>query len=150
MAGSPKLNGAWDRSRVERHLVESVVPLRLAIQGASGFPVLVSLWYFFEEGCLWCAVQRESRVGQLVARESRCAFEVAPNEPPYFGVRGQGHARLLPDAGPATLDRLMDRYLGDRYGALRAWLEERAATETAIRIESVRLTSWDFTQRMQG
>lgn len=150
MTETPKVKGAWDVRRVDLHLEESVVPLRLAIHGATGFPVLVSLWYLYEDRCLWCAVQRDSRVGQLVRRESRCAFEVAPNEPPYYGVRGQGHAHLVPECGSSILRRLMDRYLGDRYTSLRSWLEARAATETAIRIEPVRLTSWDFSQRMQG
>ena len=150
MTTSPRLKGAWTRERVERHLHDSVLPLRLSVTGASGFPMLVSLWYVYADGCLWCAVQEDSRLGRRLRDESRCAFEVAVNDPPYYGVRGQGQAKLAPERGREILQQLMDRYLGDRYAGLRSWLEEQAGTETAICIMPVRWTSWDFTQRMQG
>ena len=72
------------------------------------------------------------------------------NEPPYRGVRGQGRAHLLPEAGAARLEVLLDRYLGDRESNLARWLLSRAEDEVAIRIEPSWLTAWDFSARMGG
>lgn len=150
MAEAFKVRGAWSAARVERHLAASVTPLRLAIPGPSGFPLLVSLWFLYDEGSFWCAVQQASKVGTLLAKEGRCSFEVATNEPPYCGVRGRGRAELMPQRGREILGRLMDRYLGHGYAPLRAWLEARAETETALRIVPLQITSWDFSKRMKG
>ena len=77
-----------------------------------------------------------------------CGFEVAPETPPYSGVRGQGHAELLPGEGIPVLLRLVDRYLGTRETRFARWLIGRGDAEVAIRIRPDWLTSWDFSGRM--
>jgi hypothetical protein len=148
-AGSIKRAGPWDESRTDRFLAETVIPVRFAATSRRGFPVLLSLWYLYEEGRLWCAVQEDSRIAGHVARDGRCAFEVAPNKPPYFGVRGQGRAHIVPEKGEQILRLLIQRYLGSESSKLARWLLERSATEVAIRIDPLRLMSWDYAARME-
>jgi nitroimidazol reductase NimA-like FMN-containing flavoprotein (pyridoxamine 5'-phosphate oxidase superfamily) len=131
------------------HLLPSVVPLRLGCADEFGWPVVVSLGYSVENGALWCATPARSRVAQWLAREPRCAFEVAPNDPPYFGVRGQGAAELLPAEGASVLRRLALRYLGGDSSEFARWLLARRVAEVAIRIAPARLASWDFRERMR-
>lgn len=140
--------GPWSRSEVERFLAETHVPVRLAVNGASGHPVLASLWFAPQGGRLWCATQRGSRVASLLARDARCAFEVAPDSLPYRGVRGQAHASLHDERGEEMLGMLIDRYLGNRSSELARWLLARADRETAIALEPRTLVSWDYRQRM--
>jgi nitroimidazol reductase NimA-like FMN-containing flavoprotein (pyridoxamine 5'-phosphate oxidase superfamily) len=135
---------------VQAYLREARVPLRLACNRPDGHPLLVSLWYAPQGGGLWCATQRDSRVAECLARDGRCAFEVAGDEPPYRGVRGKARARLVHHRGEETLRRLIDRYLGDANPRLAGWLLARAATETAIEIEPCSLMSWDYTSRMEA
>jgi nitroimidazol reductase NimA-like FMN-containing flavoprotein (pyridoxamine 5'-phosphate oxidase superfamily) len=143
--------GPWPPARVEAHLTETVVPLRLACAAASGHPQVLSLWYLWRDGALWCATSPQARVVGWLAREPRCGFEVAPDAPPYRGVRGHGRAALEPARGVEILEALVDRYLGTRETPFARWLLARAAEgETAIRIEPEALTSWDFTRRMGG
>jgi nitroimidazol reductase NimA-like FMN-containing flavoprotein (pyridoxamine 5'-phosphate oxidase superfamily) len=142
-------SGPWDESRIDLYLRETVVPVRLACADESGWPVVVSLWYAFEHGALWCATPARSRVAKWLAREPRCAFEVAPNEPPYLGVRGQGRADLLPTEGARVLRRLALRYLGGDSSEFARWLLGRRVPEVAIRIAPARITSWDFSERMR-
>jgi len=143
-----RIKGPWQPSQIERFLADTRVPLRLACNGSSGHPVLVSLWFVPLEGKLWCATQRSANVVSHLARDPRCAFEVAEERSPYRGVRGQADATLLEERGESILRLLIDRYLDDPQCAFARWLLARAGNETAIAIEPRNLLSWDYTRRM--
>lgn len=147
---SPRLRGPWDAAAVAAFLDAECSPLRLAVTWPGGAPLVVSLWFAHEAGALWCASHRNARLTEALARAPEVGFEVSVNEPPYRGVRGQGRAHLLPEAGAARLEVLLDRYLGDRESNLARWLLSRAEDEVAIRIEPDWLTAWDFSARMGG
>lgn len=134
--------------RIEAHLRETAIPLRLACATPSGHPQLLSLWYLWRDGALWCATSPGARVVRLVERDPRCGFEVAADAPPYRGVRGRGSATLYRTRGAEVLGALLDRYQGGRDTKLARWLLARAASEVAIRIEPLALASWDFSARM--
>lgn len=145
-----KSSDQWLEPEIQRLLEETRIPVRLSCNGASGCPVLVSLWYLPEDGRLWCATQRSANVAKLLARDSQCAFEVSVESMPYRGVRGQGLATLHDDRGEEILLRLLDRYLGDAKSQLARSLLAQVATETAIAIEPKTIFSWDYTERMTG
>jgi hypothetical protein len=140
--------GPWSQSELHRFLDETRVPVRLACNGASGYPVLASLWYLPEDGRLWCATQRNASVATILARDSQCAFEVSVESVPYRGLRSQGLATLHDDRGEEILLKLIHRYLGNSKSRLARSLLARVATETAIAIEPKKLLSWDYTERM--
>jgi len=140
--------GPWQPSRIQRFLDETRVPLRLACNGRAGHPVLVSLWFVPLEGKLWCATQRSAKVVSHLARDPRCAFEVAEERAPYRGVRGQADASLHDERGESILRLLVDRYLDGPEGAFARWLLARAESEAAIAIDPRNLVSWDYTRRM--
>ena len=104
--------GPWSTDQIQHFLQDVSIPLRIACNGASGFPVMASLWFVPERGKLWCATQRGSSVVSLLSRDSRCAFEVSVETPPYRGVRGTGVATLHDDRGEELLRVLIERYLG--------------------------------------
>lgn len=143
-------SGPWSVAEVESYLAETVVPLRLACVSSRGWPQVVSLWFEYRDGALWCATQRTARVATQLARDERCGFEVAPCEPPYRGVRGQGRAELVAAEGVAVLRRLIRRYLGGDASPLARWLLSRAESEVALRITPLRVASWDYTARMSA
>jgi len=142
--------GPWSAARIERHLADTVIPLRLACASASGHPQIVSLWYLWHEGALWCATSPRARVVGWLERDPRCAFEVASDAPPYRGVRGRARASLDPARGGEILELLVDRYLGSHETSFARWLLARAPDEMAIRLEPRALASWDFAGRMGG
>lgn len=145
-----RIKGPWSPAEVERFLMQTRVPVRLAANGTRGHPLLLSLWFFRAEDRVWCATQRRSRLASLLARDPRCAFEVAADAPPYRGVRGQALASLHDERGEEVLGMLIDRYLGDRSSRLARWLLGRAAGETAIALEPRSLVSWDYRERMSA
>lgn len=141
--------GPWSASEIERFLEETRVPVRVACHGASGFPMLVSLWFIHREGRLWCATKRTSHVAERLASDPRCAFEISLERPPYRGVRGTARASLHDERGEEMLRALIDRYLGNSNAELASRLLSQVAEETAIAIDPQSLVSWDFRGRME-
>jgi hypothetical protein len=144
-----RCTGPWSIERIHAHLAETVVPLRLACVEASGHPRVLSLWFEWREGALWCATSPRSRLARWLAAEPRCGFEVVPDVPPYRGVRGRASATLDAGRGGEVLERLIDRYIGSRDTRLARWLLARSAGEIAIRIEPASFASLDFSARMR-
>jgi len=144
-----KTTGPMKPEGIAEFLAEVTVPLRLAVLDDKGSPLVVSLWYAFSDGALWCATPRSATIARHLQHDPRCAFEIAPETPPYRGVRGQGRAELHRDDGERVLRSLLERYqqMDTRLGR---WLLDRVADEVAIRIVPNHMSSWDFTQRMQG
>jgi nitroimidazol reductase NimA-like FMN-containing flavoprotein (pyridoxamine 5'-phosphate oxidase superfamily) len=145
-----KISGPWSIEQVRRFLAQSALPLRLACVGARGSPRLLSLWYVQRDDALWCATPSRARVVRMLERDPRCAFEIAGDDMPYRGVRGQGNATIDATAGEAVLRELIRRYLGSEETPFVRWLLSRSRSEVALRIEPTRLSSWDFTARMSA
>lgn len=144
----PLLRGPWSSTEVAAYLRATVAPLRLAFPTSSGFPAIVSLWFLYDHPHFWCAVPSSSFVARCIVEDSRCAFEVATNEPPYRGLRGRALVRVAAREGEAVLRQLIDRYLGDDESRLAQWLLSRKGNEVALRPEPVVMTCWDYTERM--
>ena len=142
--------GPWSADEIANHLAASIIPLRLGVARPDGTPLVLSLWFVPDGDDLCCATNRDAYVVRLLRRDPRCAFEVASDQPPYRGVRGQGSAALDDAQGMPTLGRLLDRYGIWRTSKLGRTLLDPARNETAIRITPHAMTSWDFTSRMTG
>ena len=142
-------NSAWDRVQIDRFLIDTVIPVRLGTLTSDGAPLVSSLWFLYEDQALWCATQASSSVAQLLDRSPVCGFEIAPEQMPYRGVRGQGRVQVQAGKGLPVLKKLIDRYLGTRdTGFAQGLLELGQTDEVAIRIEPEWLTAWDFSERM--
>lgn len=139
----------WSQETITSFLQQMRIPVRLAAVMRTGWPLVVSLWYLYENGRLYCATQKTAKIVTHLGREPRCAFEVAADQPPYRGVRGQGKARISPSRGPEILTRLLERYLGGTSSSLAKRLLARSADEVVIEIEPTTLSTWDFTTRMR-
>jgi hypothetical protein len=142
------LSGPWSEQETDEYLRTTGVPVRLACVGSDGFPRVVSLWYRYEAGDLYCVTHQSSKIASLLTADGRVGFEVSPNEPPYCGVRGQGVVTLEPLGQSPMLQQLLDRYLGDADSDLGSWLLSRSAEELLIKIQPSRLFTWDYRQRM--
>ena len=79
----------------------------------------------------------------------RCAFEIAPNEPPYQGVRGKAQVSSNRENAESTLLSLIDRYLGGTNKSLAKWLLSRVDDELEFVLTPTWVTSWDYGGRME-
>lgn len=141
---------AWNAEQIADYLQRSDIPLRLACNGKEGYPVLCSMWFQLTENSLWCASHESSRVIAALTESPKCAFEIAGNEMPYRGVRGQADAVLHRAAAADVLEQLMARYLDDSNAALAAWLRSRAGGEYAIELQPRWVSAWDYRHRMRA
>ncbi|MGE0827344.1 MAG: pyridoxamine 5'-phosphate oxidase family protein [Candidatus Binatia bacterium] len=139
----------WSQETIAAFLQQLCIPIRLASVTATGWPVVLSLWYLYENGRFYCATQKTAKIVAHLKREPRCAFEVAGDQPPYRGVRGQGKARVTSNGGAELLERLLKRYLNSTDSPLATSLLARSADEVIIEIEPVAVSTWDFTDRMR-
>ncbi len=146
---SIRLTGPWTESRVQEFLAEACIPVRLAANTDSGFPIVISLWFLAEDEEILAVVHRDARIANRLEADARCAFEIAPDEPPYRGVRGQATASLDADGAAALLERLLDRYLGSTDSSLGRFLLARAEEELIVRLRPIWIASWDYTERME-
>jgi hypothetical protein len=135
---------------LETFFCETVIPLRLSCVTHSGWPIVLSLWYVYEDGFLFCATPQTARVVGYLSAESRCGYEVAADLPPYCGVRGQAIASIEKTRGIEILEKLLHRYVGGIDNPLAKSLLSRRESEVAIRLELKRMHSWNFSQRMSG
>ncbi len=140
--------GPWCSEEVDAYLQSSVYPMRLACVAADGFPRVVTVWFQYVSGSFYCVSHRGSALVALLRANERVGFEVSPNEPPYCGVRGQGVTQLDDLGIDATLDNLLERYLGSADSRLGNWLLSRRDEEILITLKPHRVFSWDYRERM--
>lgn len=139
---------ALDISKFQQFFNELKIPLRLSCKTPSGWPMILSLWYLYQDGRLYLATKKTARVVEYLSHEPRCAFEIAGDIPPYCGVRGQAKASIDPEQGEEILEKLLNRYQGGTSAPLAKTLLKNSAEEVAIILEPVNLFRWDFSKRM--
>jgi nitroimidazol reductase NimA-like FMN-containing flavoprotein (pyridoxamine 5'-phosphate oxidase superfamily) len=130
-------------------LTQKRIPIRLACQTESGWPAVLSLWYLYRDGKIYCATRPSARVVSYLGSDSRCAFEIAADTPPYCGVRGQARSEIDPSLGGEILDLLIQRYLGGQDNSLAQNLLKYREEEVALVITPVNVFQWDFSSRME-
>jgi len=147
ISSNENIRGPWSLSEAVAFMHETNVPMRLAVNGASGFPILTPLWHFWIDGSLWAAAKPSSAIVRALRNDPRCAFDISIETPPYKGVRGRGQAKIETNGVP-LLQSLLDRYMGTEAPDFQANLLHASKDECAICIEPTQLTSWDFSKRM--
>lgn len=138
----------FELEQVANYLNQTLIPLRLGCMTQSGWPMIVSLWYQYQDGQILCATQKSSRVVKYLKNDPRCAFEISADLPPYCGIRSQAIAYIDEDLGASVLQQLLIRYLGGIENPLATELLKKQDTEIAIILEPKRIYTWNFTSRM--
>ena len=122
-AEKTKFQGCWSGEEVASYLDCSLIPLRLAVHDSSGSPWVLSLWFLYENGALWCATNAQAKLISYLQADAQCWFEVSGETPPYKGIRGKGQATLVTERGGEILLRLLGRYgIGMESGLARSLL----------------------------
>jgi hypothetical protein len=126
------------------------IPIRIACKTETGWPMVVSLWFLHQDGLLYCATRKSARIVHYLQNDARCAFEIAEDQPPYCGIRGQARARIEKKLGVDILEKLITRYLGNTNVTLANNLRRKSESEVAIILDPIRIFTWDFSQRMES
>ena len=59
-----RLTGPWTEFRVQEFLAETRIPMRLAANTDSGFPIVLSLWFLAEDEEILAVVHRDARIAK--------------------------------------------------------------------------------------
>ena len=145
-----KLTGDYSEAEMEAFFRDTKVPVRLACHTNNGNPWIVTLWYLYRDGDLYCATSADAQVVKFLRSDSSVAFDVSTNDPPYCGVRGHGNATMKDDPDKAFLRDLLERYLDGTDSPLARRLLSAERDEVRVRISPERLHTWDYTERMRG
>lgn len=140
-------SGPWDEAKIRSYLNTTCIPIRLASSGQVS-PMVQSLWYLFDDDALWCCTQADSVVAKRLRKNPNCGFEISADQPPYRGIRGTGLAHLIAPEAAGLLPKLFERYSISSDSQLATWLLSRVDQEVAIRIDHLKITSWDYSNRM--
>jgi hypothetical protein len=132
------------------YLGQSRIPIRLSSKTESGWPIVLSLWFMYRGGLLYCATQQDARIVRYLEKEPRCGYEIAADLPPYCGIRGQAKAHIDRKIGLEVLEDLLIRYLGGLNNPLAERLLENAIDEVALVLTPINCFQWDFSKRMAG
>lgn len=134
---------------IQQYLSRITIPLRLSCVDNSGWARVLSLWYLYDDGLLYCATQDNAKVVTYLQRDARCSFEVAADEPPYCGVRGRATAEINRTIGGEILEKLLLRYTNSLETPLSKKLLSKRESEVAIILKPQSLHTWDYSERMQ-
>lgn len=139
---------AWNVEQIESFLNTQNTPMRVAVIDIDAFPMICSVWHHYHDQKIYAVAHKNSKLVRKLTTTPQCAFEIAPNEPPYKGVRGQAIAAITTENSDDTLTLLANKFLGDGYNELRNFLSSRSKDERVIKLQLNKITAWDFSQRM--
>lgn len=142
------ITGAWSHDRMAAFLDDAVIPIRLGCRTPRGGLWMLSLWFEYRDGALWCATGESADVVTYLRADPGVSFEVSVNQPPYRGVRGRGTVTIEPDPQKELLRDLLERYLGDTDSPLARRLLSADRDEVTLRIDPSKIYTWDYTERM--
>ena len=136
-------------------LTNSKIPIRLACISISDWPIVVSLWYTYLNGKVYCATQNTAKVVKYLRKNPKCGFEIAGDSFPYRGVRGYGKASIVENKGEEILRMLIQKYLTGKettISSLKLYKlllsKEHLQNEVAIEIIPAAIFKWDYKKRM--
>ena len=136
---------------IERELApDTKIPIRIGFIKSNGYPSIISLWYIDIDGKIYCATQKTAKIIQYLETNPSCGFEIASDQPPYKGSRGEGIVKIIPSKGPEILNLLIKKYLGEKESTLSKFLRGHSQNEIAIEITPTKIFHYDYSKRMSG
>lgn len=139
---APSHRRSLDSATITELLESHRSPGRLATQSPNGYPLVTTLWLFYEDDSFWCITQSRTRTRRNLAANPRCAFEIALTGARHALLRGQGDATLDLADGARLTERMIARYLRDPDGPVAQKLRAQIPTEYAIRIRPRWVRGW--------
>ena len=141
-------NSQLDADAIQAYLQEARLPLRLAVSGSDGCPIVASHWFEYRSGQLYCVLHQGALVAKRLAATGCCGFEVANESMPYRGVRGQADIAMPPVPAEGQLKSLFARYGIKEDSQLATWLLGRIDEEQVVCLTPRWVSGWDYSERM--
>lgn len=134
---------------IENYLHNIRIPIRLAMIGEDGHPLVVSLWFYYTDKNIYCATNREARIVGILGNNPNVGFEIASDLPPYCGVRGSGVVSIEDDRDKIMLQKIYGKYFVNTDSKLYQYLMDAQREEVVLVIDPTKMHTWNFENRME-
>lgn len=121
----------------------------IATIGPRGFPHLVAMWYGLIGGTVYIETKAKSQKVANLRRDPRisCSAEAGESYDQLRGVAIEGTAAIIDDTSSdeywAAAKSVFERYQGPYTEEMRPFLESMMHKRVVVRIDRVRVRSWD-------
>ena len=135
---------------IKKLIPDLKIPIRVGFIQSDDMPTVISLWYTYNDGKIYCASQKTAKIISYLKKNPVCGFEIAADTLPYKGMRGTGTVQILNETGAYVLDLLMEKYLGEKESNLSKFLRNNSKTEVAIEITPKQIFTYNYSKRMSN
>ena len=135
---------------IKKLIPDLKIPIRVGFIPSDDMPTVISLWYTYNDGKIYCASQKTAKIISYLKKNPVCGFEIAADTLPYKGMRGTGTVQILNETGAYVLDFLMEKYLGEKESKLSKFLRNNSKTEVAIEITPKKIFTYNYSKRMSN
>jgi nitroimidazol reductase NimA-like FMN-containing flavoprotein (pyridoxamine 5'-phosphate oxidase superfamily) len=111
-------------------LTALAIPAHLATLDPAGFPRIIPIWFFWEEGIFYLSSGPQSRHVQDLVRDPRAGLCITVEESqtetgyrPFRQIMVRGKASVHPDTDASWARKLIGKYIPGEAGVRRAKLE---------------------------
>jgi Pyridoxamine 5'-phosphate oxidase len=137
-----------EKNELEEFLDQTNI-LRIAmIDFRDGAPLVHPVWYYYNDGRFFSAVDRDGVKAQSLRKNPNVYFllDISPDDSPPRGVRGKGIATIIDDPEYATrvTSHNILRYLGSVDDAVGQKLIEMGKGSSVIEITPSYMATWKF------
>jgi general stress protein 26 len=147
-----KFAGPMSRTQLLNFLKKEQVLMRLAMIDTEGYPIVHPVWFVFEDGEIWAAIERTSRKARLLKRHEQVYFTIDKSTPQPKGVRGRGIATLIDNSSLAlemTKKHLL-KYHGSLDDSFAKEFLDAISELIVVKVTPLYLASWDYSRTTRG
>jgi PPOX class probable F420-dependent enzyme len=132
-----------------RSLLERGRTATIATIGPDGFPHLVAMWYGLVDGKVYIETKSKSQKAVNLRRDPRiaCSIEAGDSYDELRGVAIEGNGSLIEDTSSdeywAAAVSVFERYQAPYSEEMRPVVETMIHKRVVVRIDPVRVRSWD-------
>jgi len=138
-------------------LLNLAIPAHLATLDPAGFPRILPIWFFWEDGSFYLSSGPRSRHVQDLARDPRAGLCITVEEGqtktgyrPFRQIMMHGYAHVQPDTDAIWARKLISKYITGQAGVVRAELEAGKPHVVIVLRPERFLTTGFFPAKEQG
>ncbi len=147
--GTPGFGRELSESEIIEFLTKSKRNLQLATIDDKNEPNIHPVWFYYENGLIFCATEKSSKKFKNILKNNLVYFSIDEDNYEFKGVRGKGTVRILEDLDMnfVLAEKIVKKYAGDLNSNLaKEVLDEiKNGIEIVFEIKPKFYSAWSFT-----
>lgn len=147
--GTPGFGRVLSNDEIIEFLSKSKKNLQLATIDDKNEPNIHPVWFYYENGKIYCATEKKSKKFQNILKNNLIYFSIDEDNSEFRGVRGKGSVRILKDikSNLVISEKIVKKYAGnlDSNLAKEVLDEIKNGVEIVLEIKPKFYSTWSFT-----